>query len=37
MDTSFIDLVLNGGPLDLFAGYLIYQTKAMQSRFDKMS
>ena len=37
MDTSFIDLVLNGGPLGLFAGYLIYQTKSMQSRFDKMS
>ena len=37
MDTSFIDLVLNGGQLGLFAGYLIYQTKSMQSRFDKMS
>ena len=37
MEQTFIDLVLNGGPLGLFAGYLIYQTKSMQSRFDLMS
>lgn len=37
MEQTFIDLVLNGGPLGLFAGYLIFQTKSMQSRFDAMS
>ena len=37
MDQTFIDLATSGGPLGLFAGYLIYQTKSMQSRFDLMS
>tara|TARA_R110000787_G_scaffold121189_2_gene232061 strand:+ start:6550 stop:6918 length:369 start_codon:yes stop_codon:yes gene_type:complete len=37
MEQTFLDLVLNGGPLGLFAGYLIFQTKSMQSRFDSMS
>jgi|TARA_R110001583_G_scaffold63541_1_gene185884 hypothetical protein len=37
MDQTFLDLVLNGGPLGLFAGYLIFQTKSMQKRFDAMS
>ena len=37
MEQTFLDLVLNGGPLGLFAGYLIFQTKSMQKRFDAMS
>ena len=37
MEQTFLDLVLNGGPLGLFAGYLIFQTKSMQSRFDAKS
>ena len=37
MEQGFIDLVLNGGPLGLFAAYLIFQTKSMQKRFDAMS
>ena len=37
MEQGFLDLLLNGGPLGLFAGYLIFQTKSMQSRFDAMS
>ena len=37
MEQTFLDLVLNGGPLGLFAGSLIFQTKSMQKRFDAMS
>ena len=36
-ETTLFDLFVNGSPLAGFAGYLVWQTRSMQNRFDQMS
>ena len=36
-ETTLLDLFINGSPLAGFAGYLVWQTRSMQNRFDQMS
>jgi len=36
-EATLLDFFINGSPLAGFAGYLVWQTRSMQNRFDAMS